>query len=236
MELDKWKPVVCVAAGAVPLYALTGKKQITKWRGSILESTLKKGLKVIPTIHPAAALRQYTYVYPIIWDLQRAKKESESPAILLPKRDYLIEPTFTQVLTYMRTVKSPVAFDIEVANQEVSCISFSHDPRTAISIPFIDQSGRDYWTNETEGEVWKLVREVLENPNIEKVAQNAIFDISFLAQKCGIHVKGLVGDTMIGWAQLFPDLSKSLAFISSICTREPYYKDVLKEATKGGLG
>ena len=235
LELEKWKPNVVCALGAVPLYTLTGHRHIMKWRGSILESTLIPGLKVIPTAHPAAALRQYTLVYPIVWDLQRVKKESETPKIALPERTYIIEPTQVQVQEFLASIRGPVAFDIEVMREEVSCISFSYDPMVSMSIPFIDQHGGNYWSEEAERNVWYTIKEVLENPSIEKIAQNGIFDCTFLAQKCGIFTRGLVGDTMVGWAQLFPDISKGLAFISSVLTREPYYKDVLRN-TKGGLG
>ena len=235
MEIEQWKPTVVCALGAVPLYALCGETSIMKWRGSILESTLVKGQKVVPTIHPAAALRQYVLAYPIIWDLQRVKEESENPKIVRPNRTYIIEPTFKETMDYLNSCRSPLAFDIEVMREEVSCISFSYDPMVAISIPFINEQGKDYWSLEEEKIVWTKIKGILEDRGIEKVAQNGIFDISFLFQKCGIITQGLVGDSMIGWAQLFPDLSKSLGFICSVLTKEPYYKDVLQKS-KGGFG
>jgi DNA polymerase len=235
LELSQWKPNVVVACGAVPLYALTNKVGITKWRGSILESTLIKKLKVIPTIHPAAALRQSSFKFPIIFDLRRVKTESITPAIILPKRRYILEPTLAEVMLFCREhIKSPVAFDIEVTNKEVSCISYCSSPDLAISIPFVKENGH-YWTAEEEETVWSEVKRIQEDKTILKVAQNAIFDITFLAEKCNILTNGLVGDTMIAFHHLYPDLPKNLGFISSVCTREPYYKYQLKES-KGGVG
>src|SRR5690606_7062452 len=60
-ELQKVDPNVVVAVGNISLYALTGLTGITKYRGSILESTLIPGLKVIPTLHPGSALRTYIW-------------------------------------------------------------------------------------------------------------------------------------------------------------------------------
>ena len=42
-----------VATGNIPLIVLCSRVGITKWRGSVLESTLVPGLKVVPTFHPA---------------------------------------------------------------------------------------------------------------------------------------------------------------------------------------
>jgi len=234
LELRSWKPNVVVACGAVPLYALTGRQGILNWRGSILESSLIPKLKVIPTIHPAAALRQHTFTFPIIFDLKRVKKEALTPTIQLPTRTYILEPTLKQVLDYFDKMTYPVAFDIEVSNKEVSCISYCCDPSVAISIPFLCDRGH-YWTAEEEEIVWRRIKEVQEDPLVLKVAQNAIFDITFLAQKCNILTQGLIGDTMIAFHHLYPDLPKGLGFITSVCTREPYYKYQLKES-KGGMG
>ena len=67
------------------------------------------------------------------------------------------------------------------------------------------------------------------------IAQNGIFDMTFLAEKCSILTRSLIHDTMIAMHHLFPDLPKGLGFICSICTREPYYKYQLRES-KGGMG
>src|SRR6266550_940957 len=51
-DIDEIKPNLVVAFGDVPLRFLTNKHSITKYRGSILESTLVKGQKVVATFHP----------------------------------------------------------------------------------------------------------------------------------------------------------------------------------------
>ena len=56
-ELVQVRPNVVVALGAEALWAVTGQSGITKWRGTVAESSLVPGLKVVPTWHPAAVLR-----------------------------------------------------------------------------------------------------------------------------------------------------------------------------------
>ena len=57
-EVKKCKANVLVPMGNPALEALTGKRGIFKWRGSILWSD-KAQKKVVPTIHPANALAPY---------------------------------------------------------------------------------------------------------------------------------------------------------------------------------
>tara|TARA_R110000824_G_scaffold77767_3_gene196573 strand:+ start:7497 stop:9950 length:2454 start_codon:yes stop_codon:yes gene_type:complete len=235
-ELDSCSANVIVAAGSLPLYALTGLKALTKRRGSIYDSTLLPGRKVIPIIHPSAALRQYLYQHYIIYDLLKVKRESEFPEIIRPESEILIRPTYLDSLNYLNQCMSHdlVAFDIEVSNHEVSCISFAHSKGSVMSIPFIEK-GRDYFPPDQELEIWKSIADLLENNNVIKLAQNAAFDVTFLFRKYGIRTRP-VEDTMVGQAMILPDFPKGLDFITSIYTDEPYYKDEGKYRIKTGLG
>jgi|6_EtaG_2_1085325.scaffolds.fasta_scaffold00605_18 uracil-DNA glycosylase family 4 len=235
-ELDSCKANVIVAVGAVPLYALCNERGIVKKRGSIYESTLLPGRKVIPTIHPAAALRQYTYQHYILYDLIKVKKESEFSDIILDENNLIVRPSFIESINYLEVCNSKdlVAFDIEVSNHEVSCISFSYSDKEVISIPFIEK-GRDYFPPDQEAEVWKGIATVLENRNVTKLAQNASFDITFLFRKYGIRTRP-IEDTMVAQAIIIPDFPKGLDFITSIYTNEPYYKDEGKFRIKTGAG
>src|SRR6201988_3107418 len=60
-ELALVKPNIVIALGGTALWALTGREGPTKWRGSMLLSDVLsdgKQYRVIPTIHPAAVLRE----------------------------------------------------------------------------------------------------------------------------------------------------------------------------------
>jgi uracil-DNA glycosylase family 4 len=235
-ELEKCSANVIVAIGAVPLYALCGERSIIKRRGSMYESTLLPGRKVIAMIHPAAALRQYLYQYYILYDLLKVKRESEFPDINFDENNIVIKPSFIDSINYIELCNSKdlIAFDIEVSNHEVSCISFAYSDKDVISIPFIER-GQDYFPPDQEAEVWKAITNLLENNNVTKLAQNASFDTTFLFRKYGIRTRP-IEDTMVAQAIITPDFPKGLDFITSIYTDEPYYKDEGKFRIKTGGG
>lgn len=222
MELEECKANIFVATGNVALTALTGIQGISKYRGSILESNLILGKKVIPTIHPAAALREYLYKYSIIADLKRARAESAYPEIRRVKRELIINPSFDEAMAYLEkfsSEKKQLCFDIEVVNQELSCIAFAWSPTHAVSIPMTT------WTFEQEIAIWKAIAKVLEDREISKVGQNLMFDTTFLMQKSNIITRGRLDDTMVAHHVTYYDFLVNLGFLCSIYANEPYYKD-----------
>lgn len=237
-ELSSLNPNVIVAVGNVSLYALTRKKGITKYRGSILKGVdAINGKKVIPIIHPASALRMYIYRHFITKDLIRVRKESMFPAIKYMVRDFKLKPSYDESLAYLMSLKNvaSVAYDIEVENDEVSCISFSTTPTEAICIPF-KHKGCHYFNEAEEANIWLAIGRILENPSIAKIGQNIIFDSSFLFNKYGIITTNME-DTMIAMGVAYADFPKGLDFITSVyCDGEPYYKDDGKYRIKGGGG
>lgn len=229
-------PNVVVACGNVALAALTGlsKPAVSKYRGYVMEG--KRGLKVIPTMHPAYSLRgNYISRFFIINDLIKARMESPFPEIIRPVRDIVIPDSYSLIVDWLEYLKGAVrlSVDIEVINYEVSCIGFSEcltsgtdeEKGRGISIPL---AVKDMLTLEEEMHVWRLIAEVLGNPDVPKVMQNGIFDIHFLASRCGIIVRGALEDTMMAHGVMFPEFPKSLAFLVSMyCGAQEYYKDMV---------
>jgi len=159
-------------------------------------------------------------------DLKRISKQARYPDIRLPQRELRIEPTYEEAVQYMAEIvreSSIIAYDIEVLNQELSCIAFAKTPTDIMCIPF-QYKGDNYFTPEHESRVIDGVSAILGDEDICKVAQNAIFDSSFLFRKYGIIVRNQE-DTMIAHQILAPDLPKGLDFMTSVYTEEPYYKD-----------
>lgn len=237
-ELEETKANVFVAVGNIALFALTERIGVTKWRGSVLESTLLPGRKVIPIIHPATILppkNVYLNRYLIIWDLQKTLRESEFPEIRRIERQILIGPSFVEARGFLEECLTlPVVdFDIEVVGNKVSCIAFAQSPTRAMSIPFVGPGG-DYFTPDKEAEIWILIAKILENPNITKRGQNLTFDISWLLQEFGIKTKGPLHDTMLAQKISYPDFKAGLDFITSIHTDLPYYKAEGKKWLKIG--
>lgn len=233
-----------IAFGNIPLFALTNRIGITKWRGSILESTIVPGLKVIPTFHPATFIPpKFNFLNkPLICeDLKRAKYESQFPEIRRSERKIIIRPVFSQsidILNYCYEVGlrgQTIALDIEVVNEEVDCISFGWSNTEAVSIPFRDQQG-DYFTIDQELEIMLLVAKIIQEPRIAKAGANFIFDTQFLFHKYGIRPRGILHCTQIAQKISYPDFPASLAFVTSMYTDIPYYKEEGKQWMKMQAG
>ena len=208
---------------------LTGdKRPMMKWRGSPLWSdTIDR--KFIPTIHPAATLHgTYLWRYLIIADMEKVQGELESPELVLPKRNLLIRPTYSDFYHYIQKCRlaGRVCTDIEVVNHQVSCFSLSCDPVEAMTVPLSGPIGQPYWDEDDEMLVWKEYAALMSDPDVMKINQNIVgFDAPFLFMQCNIHTKGKLGDPMIAQHIMYPDFNKGLDFIASIHTREPYWKD-----------
>lgn len=242
-ELAACQANVFVPLGNIPLYALTRKMgnsspEILNWRGSTIKD-YRNGRKVIPTIHPAASFRgNYLYTYYITHDLIKIRAESEFPEFRLPQRELIIRPTYEDVMFFLGEIqqgkltivdgKPCCAFDIEVINQQVSCISFAQSPMRCMTIPFRCPEGEVYSLAD-EMMIMTVIASILENPQIGKVCQNGIFDSSFMFYIYGIRTTQM-HDTMVAHGILYPDFPKSLGFLCSMYTDEPYYKNEGKDS------
>lgn len=241
-ELIECNPNVVVTFGNIPLFALTNRTGITKWRGSVLESTLIPGLKVVPTIHPATIIppkNVYLNKNLIILDLQRAKEESAYPEIRRKERKIHTRPSFGEAMHYIERARQQGKeggmiddFDIEIYNEEVSCISFALSSTEVMSIPLVDSSG-DYFSIDQEAELWRAIANLLEDRDIWKRGQNIAFDSHFLLRRMGIKAHSL-HDTMVAQKTLFPDYPMGLDFICTMYTDIPYYKNEGKKWFKAG--
>ncbi len=262
-DLAEIKPNLVIAFGAVPMYFLTKKgtfsrngiSGIDKWRGSILESVLIPGLKVIPTFHPAFLLRSYDHKAVVEFDLLRCAGDASFPDLRIPERQLILNPKGSDRYRVMEEMLAApeLALDIESYEADdgsirLACCGFSDRPGRALVIHnYSDQDRRD------------IAR--LAESDIDKVMQNGTFDVTVLSAN-GIEVKGFGEriytngiltsvrgwDTMLAHHSLYTEsaggedeysnlkkgggkskstaaLKKGLAFLNSIYTRQPYYKD-----------
>lgn len=215
-----YSPKVVVTIDDAPLQRLTGFDSAFKYRGSPI---VMPNYTVIPIIRPSMATQVFINRYFIISDLRKAIRFVEGTESI-PVRTLLINPSYREVLHYLQDIidnTRTVAFDIECCNQEVSCIAFATSPTMCMSIPMLGNC----WTEMEECNIWKLIATILHSTKIAKIAQNAMFDISFLARQNSIITRGSIDDTMIGHNYIYKDFPKGLDFLCSIYTNEPYYKD-----------
>jgi uracil-DNA glycosylase family 4 len=228
-ELQESKADVICTLGNPALEALTGRRGIFKWRGSILNSSILPGRKVVPTIHPANSLHgQYINRYYIRSDFKRVKKQSEFPDIRRPPYKLRLFPSFIECISFLNYLlkdKPQVSVDIEVSHRQVSRISYGWSEYESISIPH----GEAGWNFEEEKLLWLKTAEVLEDPDIPKIMQNGIFDIQFLMSTHHIHVPiSSINDTMYAHHIVYPDFRAGLASMTATYTEQPYYKDMIK--------
>lgn len=247
-ELNEVQPNVIVALGNDPLQVLCGLDSITKWRGSILPTTLEgltRTMKVVPSIHPAWILRgmsKWKSVFHHV-DLKRAIEESESPNIHLPERNCLVNPSFKDVMAYIEEAQSKefLSWDIEcVRNTDVvTHVGIGWSEHEAMCIPFFYNLSNNYWTEQEEVAVWRALANLLQS-NIPKIGQNLAFDWLYMWNS-GIYPRNIWIDTMLLHHCLYLDFGQtktvgaptkatdspghSLAFITSQYTKSPYYKD-----------
>jgi len=244
-ELKRLKNLNCVVAtGNVPLVALCSRLGISKWRGSVLESTLIPNLKVIPTFHPATFIPpKFNFINkPLITeDLLRAKHESEFPEIRRIGRNITIKPSFQQSIDTLNHCYNvglrgqTIDIDIEVINGELDCISFAWEPTSSICIPFRDSKG-DYFSADQEYEIMLLIAKIISEPRIAKRGANFIFDTQFIFHKYGIIPRGELHCTQIAQKIAFPDLPAGLDQVCRQWTDIPYYKEDGKQWMKMGTG
>ena len=241
-ELQAIEPNVIVALGDEALRALTGHGGLGKWRGSIIATPAGK---VVATYHPARILREWSDRRIAEVDLRRAKTESLTSEVNIPVIECLINPTKEQVLDWLGRVQpgTTLAFDIETLGATVRCIGFAVGPRSAMCVPFVScRRGRSsggtgtlvptdgapfgsHWAPKDEEDILREVTRVLEDPRVPLIAQNFQFDAARLSDEFGIVCQGLVLDTMVAQHCCYCELPKSLAFMCSLYTRVPFYKD-----------
>lgn len=226
-----------VPLGTNPLLPICGKQGIMAWRGSILPATLStiKGKKCIPTLHPAGIMRQWKTRISFMEDLKRIKDDTLFSEFRLPVRNYIIRPKFEQVIEFLTRLldeKKPISVDTETRpGGIIASIQFCNDTVNALCIPFQYKNGNSYWPLDQEILIWELVRKCLYELSV--IGQNFIKFDMFILWANGIDpykiLKNFLVDTLEGFACIQPELPKSLAYLTSIFTREPFFKAEGKE-------
>ena len=158
--ISSYKPNVIVALGAIPFYILTGKKGITKWRGSVVDCILVPGIKIYGSYHPSYVMRlmqekggfqasdkgKGINVYPtFVHDLKRASEQSQRRGFPIIKRKEILPENLYEVLSYLSWLKErkdSVVCDIETIPLDgspplVTRVGFAPTATEGISIPFI---------------------------------------------------------------------------------------------------
>ncbi len=240
-------PNILVALGREAMLALTGKEQITKWRGSVLPCTLVPGFKVYPAYHPAYILRlmnepeekvqgqkkqQKLNALPLfLRDLQRIKLQSEFPEIRTPQRELRINCSLDEYVELLRKAGEVemVSCDIETMRSDkgtvVWCVGFAPSPAFAFSIPFLKNKSF-CWSSHEEKILWSEISRLFLKKDCLKIFQYGNYDLSILGRYYGLRLASQsYADTMWCFQAAYPYMRSGLATLTSWYTWEPYYKD-----------
>lgn len=247
-ELHVYKPTFIAALGATALGTLCpftiprGKKaraEIGKWQGSLLYSPLLGWPHyVIPALHPAAVLREWSERPVTILCLEKLQTELrwfESMGTLqpVPQRTLIANPSPYDAVDYLHKIlnsEEPVAVDIEnigiwkgkyktpQRGRVPYVIAFSNDPLMGMSI------GLAEYDCVIARKIWRLIDVVLRTKRTvwQHGDRHDMPWLRFIGFSPNIQ---LAEDTLIREHILYPELPRKLEALTMRYTREPYYKD-----------
>lgn len=236
-EIELCRPNIIIAFGNVSLWALTGQWGITSWRGSIMQCDLPLTLdyqpKVIPTYHPAAILRQWSWRNIGVHDLRRAKQQSSFQHVIRPEYNFIIRPDFNTVMLVLKQLydqlqlgEKKLSVDIETRAGHIACIGFAWTKTDALCIPLMCTERKDgYWPLQEEAQIVFAIYQIMTHKNLLTVGQNFSYDAQYIFRHWHF-LPSAVRDTMLSQHSCFSNMQKSLDFLSSMyCEDHLYWKD-----------
>ena len=233
LRADLSSAKVALACGATATWALLGVRTAGRMgdlRGTVMESPLVTALKVVPTWHPAAVLRNYS-LNPLLWaDILKARRVLNTPAWRAPEVSIRVAETPEDVAEFLDRARSHLcAVDIETHRNQIDMIGFSVGTE-ALVVPFIGPDGANYWqTLGDEYEVLRAIRDYLADSTARKLFHNAAFDVWVLWEWWEIPVRGQVEDSMVLHHAISPEMPKDLATLASLYTDLPSWKSLRKD-------
>lgn len=213
-----------IGFGNTPLWALTGNWGVTKWRGS--EMVLADGKHFVPTLHPAAILRNFAARPQVIHDLQTRCVKRLKHGFVTPQFKFNIQPTYDDVIECINGLTGDVVGDVETAGGHIICLGLAWSPVDAICIPFRGPDGV-YWSIDETRAIIDALR--AKRSQITWIGQNWNYDAQYVAEDFDFHLMADF-DTYVAQSVLFPGVERSLGFLSSMyCEWHQYWKEDAKD-------
>lgn len=250
-ELDVWKSLLqwelshlpnlkyVLVLGNMSLEAITGHTGITNWRGSVLlDVPVGEGSRRVSTIctyNPAMILREPKLELTFTFDLAKLKKVLNGQWQTKPFTTH-INPSFDDAMDWldkMEKSSNGVAYDIETIANETACVGLADSDVEAMCINLRTRTENRYTLDE-ERRLRRRLQEFFKSSHDRLIAQNNMFDSSWLWFKDKIYVPPIYCDTMLAHHVLYPQLPHGLGYLTTQYTTRPFYKDEKDEWREGG--
>ena len=208
---------------------------------------------LVPTIHPAAVLRAgddeasglSKYKHVIEHDIRRAvelihrRPQWDEAAIweqdTTGRYRALFPNSVQEVYDFCRRASGRLlSIDIETTGLSVLdcvllCVGMASETGAVLNVPLVVGGGKfeRYWTAGDERRVREALAWILADEETPKCFQNYCFDTTGLLVE-GMPVHGHIDDTMTAQHCLDGEMPANLAYISSMRTEMPFWKDMGK--------
>lgn len=220
-EIELYNPNVIIALGSTALWALTGEKKISDFRGYILPCTLVPGKKILATYHPQAINYDWKLYFQTVLDLRKGLRHSEFPEIKDCKQALLPNVDLKTFINYMEEcIAHPewkdLSIDVETIQpgSHIEELGLSHDPNFGMSI-FLLKGRAPALPEKDELLLWQTFARLVSCKQV--IMQNGAYDIGVLWHNNHILVENLRMDTLIAAHVCWPELPRDLGFLGSIC-------------------
>lgn len=226
------RPGVIVALGNVALWALTvsaagaGLWGITNWRGSQLVHA-STGAALIPMLHPAAVLRQYSWHSLCVHDMKTRVLPSREGPITPPACDASTVQSADEALQWLADCKAGawLAVDLETARGQIECVGLAsgRSPLSARTIPFRCADG-PCWTADEQTAIERALIAALDRSLVVGQSTTA-YDVAYFDRLLNYPLRTYF-DTYIAQSVLWPGEPRDLAHLASLyCDHYRYWKD-----------
>lgn len=248
--LERFQPKLIVSMGNEVTKFLLGEQWPLNKRGQAEGIQNIRGYmwdtpfgRVLPTIHPAALLRDWVPWRVLLdMDMKKAKRELELGCPDFPIRQVKVITEIHEFQEVRNALRVADRWAVDIENDyelQLSCVGFAPSKDLAFVVPAGDSQRLAF------------IRELCTDPK-PKILQNGQYDRMFLDYPksiredvgCDIELVNQTVDTMLQWHALQPELAgaeiklrakkkggysrrtqKSLRFLSSIFSRQPWFKD-----------
>ncbi len=254
-------PSIIIACGSWALWAVTdvydirdgNKKErtagyklasgIDRRRGSMERTSPELGsIPVLPTYHPAAILRMWSWRATAVSDLRRVREylaaapnERKWGRVTTLRR--WIKPDASLVEAwcegFFQNKTRELTLDLETYAGKIHLMGLSVPGKARIVIPFMDvsKSGtKPHYDTYSWRRIYRAIRHLLTHPDVRLVGQNLLFDAQYLYNEFA-YIPRIGFDTMVAQHLLWPAFRRGLDYMASIyCDTYTYWKEDRKHS------